>query len=72
MPTAAEIKELESLEWNYEENYGGSGIPGWKITAKNGKSIFLTDSGNAAHKKPFSLAVPAKAEITSALLCFVG
>ena len=52
MPTAAEIKELESLEWNYEENYGGSGIPGWKITAKNGKSIFLPSNGYKSPNHP--------------------
>lgn len=52
MPTEAEIKELKNLTWEYEENFGGSGIPGWKISAKNGNFIFLPSNGYKTPNHP--------------------
>ena len=52
MPTEAEIKELQNLTWEYEENFGGSGVSGWKISAKNGNSIFLPSNGYKNSRHP--------------------
>lgn len=46
MPTMSELKELETLNWEYVENYDNSGISGWKLTSrKTGNSIFLPSNG---------------------------
>lgn len=45
MPTKAEFEELNTLDWQYTENYDNTGVTGWIVSAKNGNSIFIPWAG---------------------------
>ncbi len=47
MPTHAEQQELiDECEWEWTDNYNGTGVSGRIVTGKNGNSIFLPAAGS--------------------------